>query len=87
MKSCSKIAQKGKSCLKLLEPKKAPNAPNAKSCSKVAEHNRDMPTHISCPPLVLTVGVVMSDENDVNSVVCLTRMFMGMQFIVAFVLE
>jgi hypothetical protein len=35
------IAQKGKSCLKLLEPKKV--ASNAKSCSKVAEHNRDMP--------------------------------------------
>jgi hypothetical protein len=29
------------SCLKLLEPKKV--TPNAKSCSKVAEHNRDMP--------------------------------------------
>jgi hypothetical protein len=28
--------------LKLLEPKKV--APNAKSCSKVAEHNRDMPS-------------------------------------------
>ena len=41
MKSCSKIARKGKSCLKLLKPKKV--APNAKSCSKVAEHNRDMP--------------------------------------------
>jgi hypothetical protein len=41
VKSCSKIAHKGKSCLKLLGPKKG--APNAKSCSKVAEHNRDMP--------------------------------------------
>jgi hypothetical protein len=42
IRSCSKISQKGKSCLKFLEAKKV--ATNAKSCSKVAEHNRDMPT-------------------------------------------
>ena len=39
---CSKVAQKGKICSGLLEPQKV--APNAKSCSKVAEHNRDRPT-------------------------------------------
>ena len=38
---CSKIALKGKTCLRLLKPQKV--APNAKSCSKVAEHNRDRP--------------------------------------------
>ena len=38
---CSKIAQKGKTCSRLLEPQKV--APNAKSCSKVSEHNRDRP--------------------------------------------
>ena len=35
----SKVAQKGKTCSRLLELQK--NAPNAKSCSNVAEHNRD----------------------------------------------
>ena len=39
---CSKIPQKGKSCSRLLEPQKV--APNAKSCSKVTEHNRDRTT-------------------------------------------
>jgi len=34
---CSKVAQKGKTCSTLLVPQKV--APNAKSCSKVAEHN------------------------------------------------
>ena len=38
---CSKIALKGKTCPRLLKPQKV--APNAKSCSKVAEHNRDRP--------------------------------------------
>ena len=38
---CSKIALKGKTCSRLLKPQKV--APNAKSCSKVAEHNRDRP--------------------------------------------
>ena len=47
MKSCSKNSQEGKSCLKLLEPKKV--APNAKRCSKVAEHNRDMPNTSNFP--------------------------------------
>ena len=44
VKKCPKIAQKRKSCFKLLELKKV--APNAKSCLKVAEHNRAMPTHV-----------------------------------------
>ena len=35
-------ALKGKTCSRLLKPQKV--APNAKSCSKVAEHNRDRPT-------------------------------------------
>jgi len=39
---CSKIAQKRKICSRLLEPEKF--APNAKSCSKVAGHNRERPT-------------------------------------------
>ena len=39
---CSKIALKGKTCSRLLKPQNV--APNAKSCSKVAEHNRDRPT-------------------------------------------
>ena len=38
---CSKVAQKGKFCPRLLEPQKV--APDAKSCSKVAEHNREKP--------------------------------------------
>ena len=38
---CSKNAQKDKICSRLLEPQKF--APNAKSCSKVAEHNRERP--------------------------------------------
>ena len=36
---CSKVAQKGKICSRLLEPQNV--APKAKSCSKVAEHNRE----------------------------------------------
>ena len=40
---CSKIALKGKTCWRLLKPQKV--APNAKSCSKVAEHNRDRPSY------------------------------------------
>ena len=36
------VAQKGKICSRLLEPQKV--APNAKSCSKVAEHNRERPS-------------------------------------------
>ena len=39
---CSKVAQKGKICPRLLEPQKV--APDAKSCSKVAEHNRERPS-------------------------------------------
>ena len=39
---CSKVAQKGKICSKLLEPQKV--APNAKSCSKVAKHIRERPS-------------------------------------------
>jgi hypothetical protein len=54
VKSCSKIAQKGKSCLKLLEPKKV--APNAKRCSKVAEHNRDMPIADSAQSVTSLAG-------------------------------
>jgi hypothetical protein len=46
LRNCSEIAQKRKSCFKLLELKKV--APNAKSCSKVAEHNRTMPSPYSC---------------------------------------
>lgn len=41
----SKIAQKGKNCSELLKPQKV--APNAKTCSKVAEHDRNKPTHVS----------------------------------------
>ena len=40
---CSKTAQKGKNCSKLLEPQKV--TPNAKSCSKVAKHKRDRPIY------------------------------------------
>jgi hypothetical protein len=47
-----KVAQKRKSYLKLLKPKKV--APNAKSSSKVAEHNRDMPSRAS--PLTSKIG-------------------------------
>ena len=36
---CSKVAQKGKICPRLLEPQKV--VPNTKSCSKVAEHNQE----------------------------------------------
>ena len=36
---CSKVAQKGKICLRLLELQKV--VPNTKSCSKVAEHNQE----------------------------------------------
>ena len=38
---CSKVAQKGKICPRLLEPQKV--VPNTKSCSKVAEHNKERP--------------------------------------------
>ena len=38
---CSKVAQKGKICLRLLELQKV--VPNTKSCSKVAEHNQERP--------------------------------------------
>lgn len=41
----SKIAQKGKNCSELLKPQKL--APNAKTCSKVAEYDRNKPTHVS----------------------------------------
>ena len=41
---CSKFALKGKTCSRLLKPKKV--APNAKSCLKVAEHNRDRPCRV-----------------------------------------
>jgi hypothetical protein len=51
-KSVVKVDQKGKSWLKLLEPKKVP--PNAKSCSNVAKHNRDMPGRAS--PLTSKIG-------------------------------
>ena len=40
---CSKVSQRGKSYSTLLEPQEV--ASNAKSCSEVAEHNRDRPTH------------------------------------------
>ena len=43
MQSCSKVAQKAKSCSRLLKLEKV--APNAKSCSKVAEHNLSGPTY------------------------------------------
>ena len=39
---CSSIAQKGKICSRLLEPQKV--GPNAKRCSKVAEHNQERPS-------------------------------------------
>ncbi len=38
---CSKVAKEGKSCPRLLVLQKV--AQNAKSCSKVAEHNLFMP--------------------------------------------
>ena len=38
---CSKGAQKGKTCSRLLKPQKV--APNAKSCLNVAEHNWNRP--------------------------------------------
>jgi hypothetical protein len=41
---CSEKLLKKEKVLKLLEPKKV--APNAKSCSKVVEHNRDMPASV-----------------------------------------
>ena len=40
---CSKVAKKDKICSRLLELQKI--VPNAKSCSKVAEHNRGRPTY------------------------------------------
>ena len=39
---CSKVAKEGKSCSRLLVLQRV--AENAKSCSKVAEHNLFMPT-------------------------------------------
>ena len=39
---CSKVAKEGKSCPRLLVLQRV--AQNAKSCSKVAEHNLFMPT-------------------------------------------
>ena len=41
---CSKVAQKGKICSRLLELQKV--APNANSCSKVAEHNENRPSYL-----------------------------------------
>ena len=38
---CSKVAKEGKNCLRLLVLQRV--AQNAKSCSKVAEHNLFMP--------------------------------------------
>ena len=41
-----KVAQKGKTCsLRLLELQNV--APNAKSCSNVAEHNQDKPGQVA----------------------------------------
>ena len=42
---CSKVAQKGKIFSRLLEPQKV--AANAKSCSKVAEHDRERPYYLN----------------------------------------
>ena len=39
------MALKGKTCSRLLKPQKV--APNAKSCSKVAERNLDRPIRVS----------------------------------------
>ena len=39
---CSKVAKEGKSCPRLLVLQRV--AQNAKSCSKVAEHNQFMPS-------------------------------------------
>ena len=47
------LAQKGKNFSRLLELQKF--APNAKSCSKFVEHNRDRPTDNSNPPLTRTI--------------------------------
>ena len=41
LKVAKKIAQKGKNCLRLLEPREV--SPNAKRFSKVAENNPDRP--------------------------------------------
>ena len=57
---CAKIAQKGKICSRLLERQKfAPQAP--KSCSKVAEHNREKPSLGSGMPTLLCPA---NDFND-----------------------
>ena len=45
---CSKVAQKGTICSRLLEPQKV--AANAKSCSNVAKHNRERPNMEYLPP-------------------------------------
>ena len=37
------VAQKSKSCRRLIEPQKVTRDPNAKSCSKVADHNLERP--------------------------------------------
>ena len=48
---CSKVAQKGKICPRLLEPQKV--VPNTKNCSKVAKHNQERPNceHSTYPSL------------------------------------
>ena len=64
---CSKIARKGKTFSRLLEPQKV--APNAKSCSKVAEHNRDRPTSNQSRASDCVIGCYFTKitENDKNS--------------------
>ena len=47
---CSKVAKEGKSCPRLLVLQRV--AQNAKSCSKVAEHNLFLPTVNPCDPLL-----------------------------------
>ena len=42
---CSNVTQKGKTCSRLLELQKI--GPNAKSCSNVAEHNRDKSNYMT----------------------------------------
>ena len=54
---CSKVAQQGKTCSRLLELQKV--ALNAKSCSKVAEHNRDRPEKVR-----LINAMAISKETD-----------------------
>ena len=50
---CSKVAEEGKSCPRLLVIQKV--AQNAKSCLKVAEHNLFMPTDRQPRPKFLSV--------------------------------